>query len=137
MGMDMIGVGFTVDQNKQWQEDKVKEAIAQINFEDMEEISKWDYAGLFDFTEWDEEECRDYMTEGFKVAQEILNYRATVTFTITDTTYFVFAGGGSWGDDPFEGFTELDVFLNYVDFHPEVRKYTPILGLGIVLPNSE
>ena len=129
MGMDLIGVGYTVDTPEE-----PSVVLAQLvvglhresietAWEQIDEDGKWDEPGLvFDSvmagTVWFGERNAMRMSVSYKVPGH-------------DNRRFYFAGGGSWGDEPFEGFDHLCMFLNACAVIPKLGRSLGVLGCGI------
>lgn len=132
MGMDIIGVGYTVDTKRETlQKEAVEAFIAAMPEIDDDDPISWDPSGIIsDLDNW-RHMLRKGAEEFVYTAEES---RMVVDFPVGDTgNTFVFTGGGSWGDDPFDGFTNLCLFINLLDESPELRALTNYVGGGIVV----
>ena len=48
-----------------------------------------------------------------------------------DLRLLVIAGGGSWGDDPFDGFNSLCYFISACEIYPDLAERVGFLGAGV------
>lgn len=137
MGMDLIGAGFTVDTRRE----PVNLSAVLAYIEGMEEPDpnepiSWDPAGLIMS---DDDDWRAMLRTGVEEYVAVNNAsRLVVDFPVGETgNTFVFTGGGSWGDDPFDGFTPLLLFINLLDEDAALRALTNYVGGGVVVEQPE
>jgi hypothetical protein len=130
--MDLIGVGFTRNQNVKCRIDLIDLAIDGIPDETLRDeafLNAIDPAGILDRAGDPEHvDFTDFVRETLKNgAREydsaVSGHRMSTDFYIQGTPLeFVWAGGGSWGDDPFDGFSDLCVFINFCPSDDGVRE---------------
>jgi len=134
--MDLVGVGFTHDKGRGCDPAVFGPVAAAVA------------AGLTD----DELEAMEFITapEGFGTREELVDllvraaeeyastvagHRSTVHYGIPGTSLeFVFAGGGSWGDDPYDGFSDLVVFVDACDQFPVLAAASGLVCQGLPGP---
>jgi hypothetical protein len=114
IGMDLIGVGYTRRSDKTVDRAAVEAAIDAIP---EERLLYGSFLDAIDPSEHlsDERpapaEVRAYLKRG--ALEYASSHRMAVEYQMRGTALvFVFAGGGSWGDDPFDGFDDLCGFVN-------------------------
>jgi hypothetical protein len=137
MGMDLIGAGFTRNSAVECKIDLIDVAIDLIpdaSLEDETYLNLIDPAGNFDTVE--PEEIRDYLKSGAREYDSAVSgHRMAISYYINGTPLeFVWAGGGSWGDDPFDGFTELCYFTNFAEVDEGIAQLAGYVCGG--LPNA-
>jgi hypothetical protein len=135
MGMDLIGIGYTIDPRKDTiQMDAVKEFVAALPEIDDNDPISWDPSGIIS----DTDDWRWMLERGAKEYLDTADAsRLVIDFEIGRTgNTFVFTGGGSWGDDPFDGYTYLCLFTNLLDENEELRALTNYVGGGIVVDDN-
>ena len=125
MGMDLIGVGFTIRTDRKCDLDAIGRAIEALpdeRLDDADFIDALDPSGAgMDFTP---EELRDYLNQGAEEFDSAsLGHRMSIAYPVQGTALlFIWTGGGSWGDDPFDGFTPLCYFINLCSMVDDVRE---------------
>ena len=120
MGADLIGAAFTTDSSVDCSLDHIKDYIRAIPAERLmseEFLITIDPSGRWDGEDIDADTVRDTLISG---ADEYLaatnGHRYAVGIPIPGTSlWFHFVGGSSWGDDPFEGYTDMCMFVDAVD----------------------
>jgi len=131
MGMDFISASFTHDTSKPCDVMAIGallDGITDGQLHDPDFLGALDPSAHFDEDCQDEpdfpEEVRDTLKAGAaEYAALIEGSRWSMARTIPGTTLeFVTAGGSSWGDDPFEGFSELCLFIDALDALPDVAQ---------------
>jgi len=147
MGMDLIGVGFTHNRNVKCSSDAIENAINSIpdaTLLDEGFLNRIDPSGYLgdgggsgdpehvDYPDY----IRDFLKEG---AQEydsaVSGHRLTTYYEIGGTPLsFTWTGGGSWGDDPFDGFTPLCYFIALLELDPGIAQLAGFVAGG--LPNA-
>ena len=127
MGMDFISAGWTITRSHEPDEEQVKQFLDRLSTEQvLSQIDRLDPRGMY---EWDEPETRRPQHPRHRgepvMAQEVrdtLKFGASVAFDtdsqmsnnwqIPGTTLgFVMMGGGSWGDDPFDGYSAVVMLI--------------------------
>jgi hypothetical protein len=139
--MDLITVGWTMDNTKKGDFDKAKELIATWvpSRERIDEMLE-DVTGGLTEEELDEGETllsvlKNYLLAGLEVY--FTNDRMVNSYHISGDYFFHIAGGGSWGDDPFDGWSGLVAFLDACDWNEELAEAAGYIGGGIVLPPED
>ena len=132
MGMSLVGVGFTVDTERECKTDEVIRFIHGLADEEFDD----ELLGMIDpsggYLE-DADQAREALKSG---AQEFSSardgHRSTMYYTIPGThLVFVWAGGGTWGDDPFDGFTDLCIFVEYAAVSKQVADLAGFVSGGL------
>lgn len=160
MGMDFISAGWTTDSNYKTDEESVNRWIDDLSdFAVLTRLDQLDESGAFEWevhlTEPDEHgaefpidehhEDDGAYEENKRTAQEIrdtLKVGAAVAFDsdgrlsnawpIPGTSLvFNLMGGGSWGDDPFDGYTPLVMFIDALEIWPDLKELTGVVCGGI------
>ena len=127
MGMDLVGAGFTRRNDVKCDIDAIDAIINAIPDEKLEDeaflnaIDPSGYLGSDMDDSW--EGVRDALKEGAREFDSaLMGHRMSTSFTIAGSPLeFVWAGGGSWGDDPWDGFTSLCYFINFAEQDIHVR----------------
>jgi hypothetical protein len=133
MGMDLITIGFTVTPNPtpkddpealtgiiralsdDWLTDHLDNIDPQENYEDMADLRAAIVNGAGDY-----EMHRSGM------------HRYGAFYEINGTPrYFIIAGGSSWGDDPYEDWSDLTLFINACELLPDLAMAAGYCGAGI------
>ena len=129
MGMDLITHGFTAEDEK-CNEAGMRVALDTITDEWIEDnADALDPSGGFE-----PEDMRGMIETG--VEDYLLHikgdHRSGNFYTIPGSTHkFYIAGGGSWGDDPYDDWSALGVFLSVCELVPELAQASGYFGYGI------
>lgn len=155
-----ISAGWTTDSSRKVDEEAVNKWIDDLSdFAILTRADLLDEAGIFDWEVWtaapdetgaefpidENHEDDGAYEENKRTAQEIrdtLKFGATVAFDsearvlncwdIPGTSLmFNLMGGGSWGDDPFDGYSALVMFLNSLEFWSELKELTSVVCGGL------
>ena len=123
MGMDLIGTGFTIRTDRKCDLDAIGRAIDAIPDERLRDddfISALDPSGGWMPENIDD--VRGVLKAGAREYDSAMDgHRMSLAYPVRGTALlFVWAGGGSWGDDPFEGFSELCSFIELCSLVGEV-----------------
>jgi hypothetical protein len=133
MGAELIGVGFTVDPEK-YNTDNWSIHIARTLFSGrLTETDRHMIDYSFENLER-EAQYVDVLVEAvdfLSTPRESLRFATETKIGDTGLVYLWF-GGTSWGEDPFDPYTALCVLLDVLDNHPELAVETPFVGCGIV-----
>jgi hypothetical protein len=148
MSQAFISAGWTIDMAREPDEEQVKQFIDRLSTEQvLSQIGRFDPAGQYD---WDEPDSDDDLnildTEAnLDMAQEVrdtLKFGASVVFD-TDTQMsntwaipgstlgFVIMGGGSYGDDPFDGYSAVVMFIESLNVWTGLRGLTNVICGGL------
>lgn len=131
MGMDLITVAYTSTE-RGIDADAAKTIISTLTAEEIQAIDR--LADLSWLGTDGDEEVLDLLRAGADVAGNLDDLRLAVTYKIGDTDrWFYLAGGGSWGDDPFDGYTALCAFLCACETVPRLAEACDFLGGGITV----
>lgn len=138
MGADLIAATFTTDSCTQPSLSHLADYIRAVPAERLtsrEFLVTIDPGEFFD-ENVDAETIRDALISG---ANEYFaatkGHRHAIGIPIPGTTlWFHFAGGDSWGDDPFDGFTDLIRFIDATDALGLSTEETGIVCGGIPDP---
>lgn len=135
MGLNLLTVGWTVDTNYRTDEQAVRKFIADLPVADIiENTDVLDPSGQFDTTDDDDElaeEFRGLLMTGFETATNP-HTRMSNGWRLPETNLiFTIMGGGSWGDDPFDGYGALVMFIAAVEIWPELAGLTDIVCGGL------
>jgi len=137
MGMDIIGVtyaalpGFDPDTIAEKAEEIIRRALFALPQERVEEIEE-EYSYLLDDLDDDdtEDENREalvgYAMAGFDdyhMGRTGGHRFHAFVASSPDDYHIIFAGGGSWGDDPWEGFSSLCFFLHLASMSEHMRAF--------------
>lgn len=130
MGVDLIVHGFTVAPSEvgRFDADALRRLVGGMTPTDAE----LDEVGAFDVDGW-----RLAMAAGAaEYVAAVDGHRFSASYVIRDRSprWFVLVGGSSSGDDPFDGFGALSVFLDSLALWPALAAGSGFLGWGIVLP---
>lgn len=149
MGMDFLSVGWTTSRAIETDEEQVKHFLDKLGTEQvLSQIDTLDPGGMY---EWDtDDDCQILDNEENRVvAQEVrdtLKFGASVAFDpnsrmantwqIPGTSLdFTVMGGGSWGDDPFDGYSAVVMLMEALHIWPELKQLTGVICGG--LPSAE
>lgn len=148
MGADLIITGFTVKNGPLPNRDQVLGALTAI----VEDSAFWEaQAGLrlhylvderfpMPGDDWlpddiarGRQDILDSLTEGFNEYEHLLtdSTRYSVIWPINDERTFITAGGTSGGDDPFEAWGQLDLFLEVAAQRPVLAELIGFCGWGV------
>jgi hypothetical protein len=135
MGQDLISAGWTIDTERTNDVVGVAAFLADISMDDLlANIEALDPSGGLDMSDYNEvvaNELRDELLSGAEVVLDGGN-RMSAVWDIPETSLaFVITGGGSWGDDPFEGFSSLVMFLAALTIWPELKTMTNVVCEGL------
>lgn len=85
------------------------------------------------------ESGRELLTEGAGVYAQIVHarHRMSEGWTVGTDAVFHVAGGSSFGDDPFEGWTELGAFLAACAEDRVLASLVGFISWGVGLPKAE
>lgn len=142
MGQDLITVTWATDPTRTIDEDAVRAFIAAIDLDNL--TPALDAAlGNYGLDEDDSDSIRDRLTEGFEQYKlvRIGHHRYATSLPVPRTggrppLWLHTAGGASWGDDPFEGYTDLCVFLEVIDSEdPALQEAAAFAGYGVPTPD--
>ena len=130
MGYDLIGAGFTRRNDKGCDLDAIDaliDAIPDEKLRDEEYLNTIDPADSVLNIVADHPDTpalvRDALKEGAREYDAADSGHMSVDFLFPGTSLgFVFAGGGSYGDDPYEGWSELMLFLNFAEHESAVAE---------------
>jgi len=118
--MDLVGVGFTRDKGGECDPAVVGSVAAAV----VAGLTDDEFEGIGFAAAPEEFDTREDLVDllvraAEEYASTVAGHRSTVHYGIPGTDLeFVFAGGGSWGDDPYDGFTDLVVFVEACDLFP-------------------
>lgn len=153
MGMDFISAGWTVDTEYRHDEDAIIRWIDSLS--DFAILTRLDALDESDIFEWEvltgepDEHGSEFPIEDDEGNQEIareirdtLKCGAAVAFDgeargqncweIPGTSLiFNLMGGISWGDDPFDGYSSLVMFINSLEIWPELKELTDVVCGGL------
>lgn len=131
MGADLIGLAWTRLNITKPDEDEIRAMLADISDEEiMLHLDALDPSGgYFEIAS----DAREAIHEGAMLAIGAAGYeRMSALYDIPGTALtFCFMGGTSGGDDPFESFTSLGVFLNATEIWPRLARETGVLCQGL------
>ena len=142
MGMDLIGAGWTIDTDhlKVSGDDEHAGTAAVAEFMRtlggttiLSHMDQLDYSGRFEGEDDADliDIVRTTIQQGYEVSIEY-GGRATNTWDIPGTNLmFVYMGGGSWGDDPFDGFDALTMFLIACEVWPDLGEKVGFVCAGL------
>lgn len=124
MGMDLIGVGFTHRKSVTCTTDAIEAVLNKLPDAVLtDEVLE---GALFDgnLEDASAEEVRATL---LKASEEyiatIAGHRMTVQYSIENTDLvFTFAGGGSWGDEPYDDWNDLALFVAALEHIPQLRE---------------
>jgi len=150
MGQDMISAGWTSTRSRDVDEEQAKRFFDRLSTEQvLSQLDRLDASGGFEAPETDDdlnildnEENRALATE----MRDMLKFGASVAFDsearmsnvweIPGTTLsFTVMGGGSWGDDPFDGYSALVMFIDSLNVWVGLRALTDVVCGG--LPHAD
>jgi len=152
MSKAFISAGWTTIQSKVPDEEQVKRFIDRLSTEQvLSQMNRLDPQGQYD---WDEPDSDDDLNildteENLATAQEVrdtLKFGASVAFDADAQTYnvweipgttlgFHIMGGGSYGDDPFDGYSAVVMFIDSLDIWHGLRGLTDVVCGG--LPHAD
>lgn len=124
MGMDLVGAGFTRNSAVECDLDAIDRAIDLIPDETLRDE---DFLRLIDPSERlysldpDDDDfpsdVRDNLKSGAREFDSaVTGHRMSLSYYINGTPLeFVWTGGGSWGDDPYDGWSDLILFVEFAD----------------------
>lgn len=131
MGMDLLTYGFTTRNPKHYSAEAVKATLAALtdnwiedNFDDLDPSG-----GTEDIAE-----ARRLLEDGADSYRLILNgdHRMAADYLIPGTDlFFTITGGGSWGDDPYDGWYALGIFLNATHLLPALAEAAALVCWGL------
>lgn len=129
MGMDLIGIGYTVDRQAKLSAVNAKLIVLMLR---TEIEPQWELIDIDGSCETPEEVFSSVM-KGAEVFAQRDSARMSIGFPIPghDDRDFYFAGGGSWGDEPFDGFNDLCNFISACQVVPGLGQSLGVLGGGI------
>ena len=141
MGMDLIGAGFTRRSDKKCSVDAIDaiiNAIPDDTLRDEEYLSALDPNGVLDRAGDPEhvdfpDFVRDILKSGAREYDSAISgHRMSTDYYIQGTPLeFVWTGGGSWGDDPFEGFSDLCLFIDLASQNETIREASGFVCGGL------
>ncbi len=135
MGMDLIGTSYvTIVSGSPMPSDAEAVSALRRTVFSLPEETLIEAANYWNFDDVDDESggisdaLLDQALSGWQdVADAILSgHRFHTVVAETSEFYISWAGGGSWGDDPYDGWTDLCVFLWIVRQAPYL---VPIFGV--------
>lgn len=148
MGADLITVAYTMRSKELSAEEAeaaltaqleaVRDALDRIDHNDERDVRDLDERG---YDEDGVDGLLDILLAGWSAHSD--NWRYSNQYPIPtaqkedERLWFIIAGGTSWGDDPFEGFSDLCFLINAADAVPELGEALGLLGGGIVIPGRE
>lgn len=145
MGMDLIGAGFTVDISKTPCDlDAINALIDGLTDEqlnDDEFLNRVDPSDYLTYSMDEEEDIPRAVRDGLKVAateyeRTVAGHRMTADYQIPETSlWFFFAGGGSWGDDPYDGWNDLCIFTNFCEVNESIAHIAGYVSGGLPHPD--
>jgi hypothetical protein len=126
MGMDLITTAWT-QENGKTDADAVRAIIASLTDDEItsqtEVLDPSGRLGFSDFPDDEAEELRAWISNGADVYLNVDELRLHDCYPLPDTgLWFYVVGGGSWGDDPFDGFTDLTTFIEACSIWPELAE---------------
>jgi len=151
MGQDFISAGWTSTRSRKTDEEQVKQFLDRLSTEEvLTHIERLDPQGRFETEiEYDDDLAILDTAGNNAAAQEVrdaLKYGASVAFDsdgrlgnlweIPGTTLgFTVMGGGSYGDDPFEGYTDVVMLIDSLGIWDGLRDLTDVVCGG--LPHAD
>lgn len=131
MGMDLLTYGFTVRSPKHYDAEAVKATLAALTDEWIEEnFDDLDPSGGAESVE----ETRTLLERGFEEYDAIFkgDHRMSAGYDVPGTDlFFTITGGGSWGDDPYDYWYDLGIFLNAAHLIPALAEATALVCWGL------
>lgn len=112
MGADLLLLGFTVEGELDL--DRGRAFITALSDDQVLDLTgDSQFAGGLDVD--DAEAHRSMLEAGLVEAFEaFLGHRHSTSWPVSDRRWFVTAGGATWGDDPFDGWSSLGLFIDTV-----------------------
>jgi len=136
MGADLVGIGFTHDRRITCAEEALLAVVSAIRDEVLtdEVLGFIDPAGAYDGE--DLPAIREALAEGaVEYLSAICQHRMAVGYDIPGTELtFVFAGGATWGDDPFDGFAALCLFVRAAEVFADLGDRAGLVCGGLPDP---
>jgi hypothetical protein len=131
MGADLIGAGWTTNGKEVAPLEPLE--TMQLLFRHREEIRELRLDDEFFFDEVPDGLILKKVGEGLKMLRDGGPYRETTSYEIVGTErMFHFAGALSWGDEPFDGFSEFGAAILVCDKIPEIGDRVGVEGSGIL-----
>jgi hypothetical protein len=154
MGMSFISVGWTTTSTRKPDEEGVARYIDGLSdYALLERLDRLDGSGQYEWEVHRDDDLRlieegheddGAVEENQRTAQEIrdtLKAGAAAAFDSDarmsnvweirgSTLVFTVMGGGSWGDDPFDNYSALVMFLEALEVWPDLKELTDILHGG-------
>lgn len=131
MGMDLLTIGYTTTLVPDYSTEAVLALVEGLPREWLEEhMDVIDSSGCYDTLE----ELRTAITAGAGEFDALLSgsHRMGADYPIPGTTlFFTVSGGGSWGDAPYDGWSELVIFIETCAQSPELAEATGFVCYGI------
>lgn len=142
MGADLISIGFTAKRvndsdfalgcalGKTWIENVSDSTLLGVSLPQLADIfENW---GLINFPgEIDAPLIRRTLLSGLESYQATMDSRDISGWGFLANRVFVVAGGTSYGDEPFYGWSELCVFTDLLPYYPQLANFIGFLGTGI------
>jgi hypothetical protein len=129
--MDLLVYGFTTRTPEHFDQAALNTALAALTDEMLDgTFGHLDPSGGVESVE----ELREYLTSGAEVYGSILSgdHRMASDFLIPGTDlFFTVTGGGSWGDDPYDDWYALGIFLNACDQFHQIAEAAAFVCAGL------
>ena len=131
MGMDMLTIGYTTRPVPEYSKEALLAIVSAFTTKWLEEnIDAIDESGCYESVD----ELRRAIDQGAEEFDALAtgSHRMGVNYGIPGTTlWFTVSGGGSWGDDPYEGWSELGIFIRTCIQSPELAEAAGFICYGI------
>lgn len=130
MGADLISVTWTSEGRPDYK--RVTERIAELPETTLDYLLATSQTlGYIDAGDYDE--VRDVLRDGFTQYElSVLgDHRFTNVHPVSTGALVCTSGGDSWGDDPYEGWSNLCAFLDACEEDDELARAAGFIGWGI------
>jgi len=136
MSASFVSVGWTLDSavdNSDLTREDVRILVERHSYDLMSDLDVWDYDEFFDDPE-DRDAVVDIVSDGLFILADPYDCAES---PIADTGYVHYSmGGTSYGDEPFDGYTNACIALVAVEHIPELGKPFGVIGGGVRLPDN-
>lgn len=131
MSADYIGLGLTIHQPTISKTPDEARAALTPHLKTLEDgVEEFDYQGYLDATG---ETVEDTFLEALHWLGDLSEANMWPVPGAPEGTYFITAGGMSWGDSPFEAFDAVCMLSDAAVAFPQVGRALGVLGGGIRL----
>ena len=140
MGMDLIMVGWTQNRKSTDKAELVALIDELLDTTLLARKHELDESGLLEVESESEDEdpriLREWLKDGADTYAEMDARRVAQSWVIPETDLrFMTAGGGSWGDDPFDGWSSLCMFLAACEVFPALGEAAGYVCGGLPSPS--